>query len=185
MWESFEYEGTATGEYKSGLYVTYCEREYPAVYLGVGRFILYSDIPDENFTFPTQDGRYLLQTDLRDSSLTRASEIRMIGIMRESYENVMIREIFEEGVMVSTYNPRLAFELSLKPVKELGFTGLIDRDLLLGMYEERDYLWNPSLGIYATFCQAMNANCERTWFADKDRFTQVYVIENPNKKSNN
>lgn len=129
MRESFEYEGTATGEYKNGLYVTYCGREYEAVYLGLGRFILYSDVADENFTFPTQDGRYLLQTDLRDSDLTRASEIRMIG-----------------------------------------------------MYEERDYLWNPSLGIYATFCQALNTNCETTWFAEKDRMTQVYVVENPKKE---
>ena len=93
MRESFEYEGTATGEYKSGLYVTYCGREYQADYLGLGRFVLYSDVVDDNFTFPTQDGRYLLQTDLRDSDLSRASEIRMIGIMRNSYENVMIREI--------------------------------------------------------------------------------------------
>lgn len=182
MRESFEYEGTATGEYKSGLYVTYCGREYPAAYLGLGRFILYSDYADENFTFPTQDGRYLLQTDLRDSSLTRASEIRMIGIMKESYENVMIREILEEGIVVSTYNPRLAFELSLKPIKELGFTGLIDRNLLVGMYEERDYLWNPTLGIYATFCQALHTNCETTWFAEKDRLTQVFVVENPTKE---
>ncbi|MCI7790327.1 MAG: hypothetical protein MR531_06065 [Lachnospiraceae bacterium] len=179
MRESFEHEGTATGEYKSGLYVTYCGREYPAVYLGVGRFILYSDVADENFTFPAQDGRYLLQTDLRDTSLTRASEIRMVGIMKEGYENVMIRDILEEGVVISTYNPRLAFELNLKPVKELGFTGLVDRSLLIGMYEERDYLWNPTLGIYATFCQAVNADCENTWFADKDRIMQVCVIENP------
>lgn len=182
MRESFEYEGTATGEYKSGLYVTYCGREYEAVYLGLGRFILYSDVADENFTFPTQDGRYLLQTDLRDSSLTRASEIRMIGIMKENYENVMIREILEEGIVISTYNPRLSFELNLKPVKELGFTGLIERELLIGMYEERDYLWNPTLGIYATFCQALNTNCDTTWFAEKDRMTQVFVVENPNKE---
>lgn len=179
MRESFEYEGTATGEYKCGLYATYCGREYEAVYLGLGRFILYSDVADDNFTFPAQDGRYLLQTDLRDSDLTRACEIRMIGIMKNSYENVMIREILEEGIVVSTYNPRLAFELNLRPVKELGFTGLIERDLLIGMYEERDYLWNPSLGICTAFCQAMNASCETTWFADKDRMTQFFVVENP------
>lgn len=181
MRESFEYEGTKTGEYKSGLYVTYCGREYPAVYLGVGRFVLYSDYADENFSFPTQDGKYLLQTDLRDTSLTGASEIRMIGIMKDNYENLMIREILEEGVIVSTYNPRLAFELHLKPVKELGFTGLINRNLLIGMYEERDYLWNPELGIYATFCQALNTKSENTWLAKKDRLTQIYVVENPQK----
>lgn len=179
MRESFEYEGTATGEYKSGLYVTYGGREYPAVYLGLGRFVLYSDVADENFTFPAQDGTYLLQTDLRDSSLTRASEIRMIGIMKENYENVMIREILEEGIIISTYNPRLAFELNLKPIKELGFTGMVDRELLIGIYEERDYLWNPALGIYAAFCQAMNTDCETAWFAEKDRMAQVFVVENP------
>ena len=81
MKESFEFEGTSTGEYREGLYATYCGREYPAVYLGIGRFILYSDTPDENFTFPTDDGRYLLQVDLRDENLTLASEIRMIGIV--------------------------------------------------------------------------------------------------------
>ena len=66
MKERFDFEGTSTGEYREGLYVMYCGKEYPAMYLGVGRFVLYSDIADENFTFPTQDGRYLLQTDLRD-----------------------------------------------------------------------------------------------------------------------
>lgn len=182
MRESFEYEGTATGEYKSGLYVTYCGREYEAVYLGLGRFILYSDVADENFTFPTQDGKYLLQTDLRDSDLTRACEIRMIGIMKDNYESVMIREILEEGIVVSTYNPRLAFELNLKPVKELGFTGLVERELLTGMYEERDYLWNPALGIYSTFCQALNVSCENIWFAEKDRMSQVYIVESSNNE---
>lgn len=182
MREHFHYEGTATGEYKSGLYVTYCGREYPADYLGLGRFILYSDVADDNFSFPTQNGKYLLQTDLRDSNLSRASEIRMIGILKDNFENVMIREILEEGIVISTYNPRLAFELNLKPVKELGFTGLIERELLIGMYEERDYLWNPSLGIYATFCQALNADCETTWFVEKDRMTQVFIVENPKKE---
>ena len=50
------------------------------------------------------------------------------------------------------------------------------------MYEERDYLWNPSLGIYATFCQALNADCETTWFVEKDRMTQVFIVENPKKE---
>lgn len=175
MKESFEFEGTSTGEYRGGLYVTYAGNEYPAVYLGVGRFVLYSDYADENFTFPTQDGKYLLQTDLRDEKLTLASEIRMIGIVKENYENVMIRDILEEGVVVSTYNPRLAFELSLKPIKELGFTGLIKRDLLVGMYEERDYLWNPNLGMYSTFCKAVGNDSDNSWFVNKDRMTQLYI----------
>lgn len=175
MKESFEFEGTSTGEYRGGLYVTYAGKEYPATYLGVGRFILYSDYSDEDFTFPTQDGKYILQTDLRDEKLTRASEIRMIGIIKENYENVMIRDILEEGVVVSTYNPRLAFQLSLKPIKELGFTGLVKRNVLVGMYEERDYLWNPSLGMYSTFCQAVGNNGDKSWFVDNDRMTQLYI----------
>lgn len=40
MKESFEFEGTSTGEYRGGLYVMYCGKEYPAMYLGVGRFVL-------------------------------------------------------------------------------------------------------------------------------------------------
>lgn len=176
MREQFEYEGTATGEYKSGLYVTYAGQDYPAVYLGVGRYIIYSDYANEHFTFPTGDGRYLLQTDVRDELLTRANEIRMIGIVKDNYENVMIRDIFEEGVVISTYNPRLAFELGLKPIKELGFTGMVDRSLLLGIFEERDYLWSPKLGVYSTFCQAVNAESENVWIADKDRFTQLCVV---------
>lgn len=177
MREQFEFEGTITGEYKEGLYAMYDGIDYPAVYLGVGRFILYSDTPNEHFTFPTEDGRYLLQTDLRDELLTRANAVRMIGVMKGCHENVMIREIYEEGVMISTFNPRLAFELHLKPVKELGFTGLVDRNLLIGIYEERDYLWNPKLGIYATFCQSVNTACEHIWFVDSDRMTQVFVLE--------
>lgn len=177
MREQFEYKGTATGEYKEGLYAIYDGKEYPAEYLGVGRLILYSDSANEHFTFPLSDGRYLLQTDLRDELLTRAHEVRMIGIVKENYENVMIREIYEEGVVISTYNPRLAFELQLKPVKELGFTGLVDADILQGIYEERDYLWNPNIGIYATFCQSVSADCEQIWFAEKDRMTQVFMYE--------
>lgn len=178
MKESFEFEGTSTGEYRGGLYVMYCGREYPAVYLGVGRFVIYSDTADENFTFPTQDGRYLLQTDLRDENLTRASEIRMIGIVRKCHESVTIRDILEEGVIVSTFNPRLGFELGLQPVKELGFTGLVDRKILIGMYEERDYLWNPSLGICSTLCQVTGTKDRDSWFIDKDRITQIYMAEN-------
>lgn len=113
MKERFEFEGTSTGEYREGLYVMYDGKEYPAMYLGVGRFVLYSDTADENFTFPTQDGRYLLHTDLRDENLTRACSIRMVGIMNHCYESVMIRNILKEGVIVSTYNPRLGFELGL------------------------------------------------------------------------
>lgn len=174
MRESFDFEGTSTGEYRNGLYATYCGNEYPAAYLGVGRFILYSDYADENFTFPTQDGKYLLQTDLRDSALTRASEIHMVGIVRECFESVMVHGIFEEGIVVSTRNPRLAFQLGLEPVKKLGFAGLIDRSALIGMYEERDYLWNPGLGIYSTFCQAAGVAEEDSWFVDKDRITHFY-----------
>lgn len=177
MREQFEYEGTTTGEYKEGLYAVYDGKEYPADYLGVGRLILYSDSANEHFTFPLGDGRYLLQTDLRDELLTRAYEIRMIGIVKDNYENVMIREIYEEGVVISTYNPRLAFELNLKPVKELGFTGLVKPEVLQGIYEERDYLWNPKIGIYATFCQSVNTSCDQIWFADEDRMTQVFVYE--------
>ncbi len=122
MRERFEFEGTSTGEYRGGLYVTYDGREYSAVYLGIGRYVLYSDVADENFTFPVDDGRYLMQTDIRDELLTRACEIRMVGVVRECYENVIIHDILEEGIIISTYNPRLGFELGLKPVKELGFT---------------------------------------------------------------
>lgn len=182
MREQFEYEGTSTGEYKSGLIVTYCGQEYPAVYLGVGRFIIFSDVANEYFTFPNSDGRYLLQTDIRDTLLTRACEVRMIGMVKQYYETVMVREIFEEGIVVSTYDPRLAFELKLKPIKELGFTGLVDRDVLIDIYEERDYLWNPSLSVYSTFCQGTNVSNEYTWFLDGDRYVQVCSIPNPNKK---
>ena len=179
MKESFEFEGTSTGEYRGGLYVMYCGKEYPAMYLGVGRFVLYSDVADENFTFPTKDGRYLLQTDLRDENLTRASEIRMVGIVQKCYERVMIRNILKEGIIVSTQNPRLGFELGLQPVKELGFTGLVDRKILLGIYEERDYLWNPTLGICSTLCQVTGTKDKDSWFVGSDRMTQLYVMESP------
>lgn len=173
----FEFEGTSTGEYREGLYVTYCGREYPAMYLGVGRFVLYSDAADENFTFPTQDGRYLLQTDLRDENLTRASEIHMVGVVHDSYESVIIRNILREGVIVSTYNPRLGFELGLRPVKDLGFTGLVDRSVLIGIYEERDYLWNPTLGICTTLCQVTGTKDKDSWFVEGDRMMQLYVMD--------
>ena len=71
MREGFNYEGTSTGEYKDGLYVTYDGEDYPAAYLGMGRFVLYSEQANEHFTFPTADGRYLLQTDTRDELLTK------------------------------------------------------------------------------------------------------------------
>ena len=177
MKESFEFEGTSTGEYSGGLYVMYCGKEYPAIYLGVGRFVLYSDVADENFTFPTQDGRYLLQTDLRDENLTRASEIRMVGIVRKCFESLTIRDILKEGIIGSTYNPRLGFELGLQPVKELGFTGLVDRKVLLGIYEERDYLWNPTLGICSTLCQVTGTKDKDSWFVGSDRMNQLYVME--------
>ena len=176
MREQFEYEGTATGEYKCGMYVTYAGQDYPAVYLGVGRYIIYSDHPNQYFTFPCKDGKYLLQTDVRDELLTRACEVRMVGVVRENYEHVMIREIYEEGIVISTYNPRLAFELHLKPIKELGFTGMVDRDVLIGFYEERDYLWSPKLGMYSTFCQAVNSPSDSVWMADEDRFTQMCIL---------
>lgn len=176
MKERFEFEGTSTGEYREGLYVMYDGKEYPAIYLGVGRFVLYSDTADENFTFPTQDGRYLLQTDLRDENLTRACSIRMVGIMNHCYESVMIRNILKEGVIVSTYNPRLGFELGLKPIKNFGFTGLIDRKLLIGIYEERDYLWNPTLAICCTLCQVTGTKDKDSWYVEKDRMTQFYML---------
>ncbi|MDE5695996.1 MAG: hypothetical protein K2I96_01065 [Lachnospiraceae bacterium] len=177
MKERFEFEGTSTGEYREGLYVMYCGKEYPAVYLGVGRFVLYSNTADENFTFPTQDGRYLLQTDMRDENLTRACNIRMIGIMQNSYESVTIRNILKEGVIVSTSNPRLGFELGLRPVKNLGFTGLVDRKVLVGIYEERDYLWNPTLGICSTLCQVTGTRDKDSWFIENDRIMQLYMME--------
>lgn len=181
MRESFDFEGTSTGEYRGGLYVNYCGKEYPAVYLGVGRFVLYSDYMDEIFTFPTDNGKYILQTDLRDENITCASDIQMIGIVKNCYESVIIRDICEEGVIASTYNPRLAFELSLKPIKELGFTGLIERKLLIGIYEERDYLWNPSFGMYSTFCQAIGSINESSWYVDKDRMAQIYILNKDEK----
>ena len=101
----------------------------------------------------------------------------MVGVVKECYENVIIHDILEEGIIISTYNPRLGFELGLKPMKELGFTGLIDRELLLGMYEERDYLWHPELGIYSTLCEAIGADCENTWLINDDRITQLRVME--------
>lgn len=177
MMESFEFEGTSTGEYRSGLYVMYCGREYPAVYLGMGRFVLYSDIADENFTFPAQDGRYLMQTDMRDENITRASEIRMVGIVKQSCESVVVHDILEEGVVISTHNPRLGFELGLQPMKEVGFTGLVERDVLIGIYEERDYLWNPALGICSTLCQVTGTKDRDSWFVDNDRMTQLYIME--------
>ena len=177
MREYFDYEGTSTGEYRSGLYVTYCEKEYPAVYLGVGRFILYSDYPDENFTFPAQDGRYLLQTDLRDEYLTRACEIHMVGIIKECFESVMIHDILDEGILISTNNSQLGFQLGLTLMQGFGFVGLVDKSTLVGIYEERDYLWNPELGIYSTFCQAVGAMGDASWFLDKDRITQLYMTK--------
>lgn len=177
MRERFEYEGISTGEYRGGFYVTYSGREYSAVYLGLGRFVVYSDTADENFTFPVDDGRYLMQTDIRDELLTRACEIRIIGVVRECYENVMIHDITENGVIVSTFNAHLGLELGLKPVEEFGFAGLIDKALLIGMYEERDYLWNPELGIYSTLCGAIGSDCKNAWLMDKDRITQLCVME--------
>lgn len=176
MREQFEYEGTATGEYKTGLYAIYAGEEYPAVYLGVGRFILYSSNANEHFTFPVKDGRYLLQTDMRDELLTRVNEVRMIGITQEGHENVMVRGIYEEGIIISSYNPDLASSLGLKPIKELGYTGIINRELLCGIYEERDYLWNPQMGIYATFCQSLQNDSHSVWFAEHDRLAQFYVL---------
>ena len=181
MKERFDFEGTSTGEYREGLYVVYCGKEYPAMYLGIGRFVLYSDVADENFTFPTQDGRYLLQTDLRDEDLTRACEIRMVGIVRDCYESVAVRNILKEGIIISTYNPRLGFELGLKPMKSLGFTGLVDRMILIGIYEERDYLWNPTLGICTTLCQVTGTKDKDSWFIDNDRVTQLYIVDTKNE----
>ena len=125
----------------------------------------------------TQDGRYLLQTDLRDENLTRASNIRMVGIVQTCYESVTIRNILKEGVIVSTNNPRLGFELGLRPVKDLGFTGLVDRKILAGIYEERDYLWNPALGICNTLCQVTGTRDKDSWFVENDRITQLYMME--------
>ena len=178
MKESFEFEGTSTGEYRSGLYVTYCGNEYPAQYLGMGRFILYSDYPDENFIFPTDNNKYLLQTDLRDENITCASEIRMIGIIKDCFESVIIHNILKEGIVVSTTNPRIAFQISLNQYKNGRFTGLIDKSLLVGYYEERDYLWNPRFGIYSAFCQSVDSSNNHTCFFDNDRISKLYFFSN-------
>lgn len=177
MMERFEFEGTSTGEYRNGLYVMYCGKEYPAVYLGMGRFVLYSEMADENFTFPTQDGRYLLQTDIRDENITRASEIRMVGIVKEHYESITVHDIFEEGIIISTPDPHLGLELGLKPFEGVGFTGLIDRQLLIGIYEERDYLWNPALSVCSDKCQTADAKNKDSWLVDNDRLIQMCVME--------
>ena len=177
--KGFEFDGTPTGEYRSGLYVTYCGKEYLADYLGVGRFVLYSDYADSDFSFPNR-GKYILQTDLRDDKITCACEVHTCGIVKECFEHIKIHDIFEEGVVVSTKKPRLAFQLGLKPVDKYGFAGLIDRNVLAGIYEERDYLWNPGFSIYSTFCQAIGSTGENSWFVDKDRLTQFYIV--PTKK---
>jgi hypothetical protein len=169
-------EGTTSGGYKQGLYAIYCGKEHPALYLGVGRFILYSSIPDENFTFPSQDGRYLLQTDLRDENLTRVYEVRMIGVIKECYESVNIIYAFKESVLFSTYNPRLGFLLGLKFSKKYGFIGQIDREHLVGIYDERDYLYNPMFGICSSLCHALNDDSFETWFAENDRISQFIRI---------
>ncbi len=177
MREKFEFDGTSTGEYRSGLYVMYCGKEYPAVYLGVGRFVLYSDMEDENFTFPTQDGRYLLQTDIRDENITRASEIQMVGIIKGCYESVIIHDILEEGIIISTWNAHIGSKLELKPMKKWGFTGLVDKEILIGIYEERNYLWNPTLGICSTLCRVTGTRDKDSWFVDNDRLIRLYIAE--------
>jgi len=180
MRDSYEYGGISTEEYRGGFYVTYGGREYSAVYLGLGRFIVYSDTADEHFTFPNDDGRYLMQTDIRDELLTRACEVRMVGVIRECYENVTIHDITKNSVTISTANPRLGFKLCLKPVKDFGFVGVVDKSQLIGMYEERDYLWNPELGVYSTLCGAIGADCKNTWLMNKDRITQLCIMEHVN-----
>lgn len=101
----------------------------------------------------------------------------MVGIVQTCYESVTIRNILKEGVIVSTNNPRLGFELGLRPVKDLGFTGLVDRKILAGIYEERDYLWNPALGICNTLCQVTGTRDKDSWFVENDRITQLYMME--------
>jgi hypothetical protein len=169
-------EGTTSGEFRNGLYAMYCGKEHPAVYLGVGRFILYSTTSDENFTFPSQDGRYLLQTDLRDENLSRVYEVRTIGVIKECYESVNVIVAFAKSVLISTYNPRLGFLLGLKLSKEYGFIGLIGREQLVGIYDERDYLWNPTFGICATLCHVSGAKKSDSWFAENDRLSQFIRI---------
>jgi hypothetical protein len=169
-------EGTTSGGFRHRLCAIYCGKEHPAVYLGVGRFILYSSNPDENFTFPSQDGRYLLQTDLRDENLTRVYEVRMIGVIKECYESVNVISAFEKSVLISTYNPRLGFLLGLKFSKKYGFIGQIDREHLVGIYDERDYLYNPVFGICATLCHVSGARKSDSWFAEHDRISQFIRI---------
>ncbi len=118
-----------------------------------------------------------MQTDLRDENLTRACDVHMVGIVRSCYESVTIHNILKEGVIISTQNPRLGFELRLKAVKELGFTGLVDRQVLAGIYEERDYLWNPALGICSTLCQITGTKDKDSWFVENDRIAQLYMME--------
>jgi hypothetical protein len=169
-------EGKTSDGLRTGLKAMYCGKEHTAVYLGVGRFILYSSTPDENFTFPSQDGRYLLQTDLRDENLTRVYEVRMIGVIKECYESVNVISAFEKSVLISTYNPRLGFLLGLKFSKKYGFIGQIDREHLVGIYDERDYLYNPTFGICATLCHVSGARKSDSWFAENDRISQFIRI---------
>jgi hypothetical protein len=150
-------EGIASGKSRNGLYAVYCGKEHPAEYLGVGRFILYSATPDDNFTFPSRDGRFLLQTDLRDENLTKVYEVRMVGVIKECYESVHILSVFKKSVLISTCNPRLGFLFGLKSHKEYGFVGFINREFLVGMYDERDYLYNTTFGICATLCHVSGA----------------------------
>jgi hypothetical protein len=178
MREYFNFGGSSTGEYKSGLYAVYCGKEYPAVYLGSGRYILYSNTRDENFAFPSQDGRFLMQTDLRDENLTHAYNITMVGVVKNCCESVTIMGIFEDGVLVSTDNARLGLELKLEPTKDDGFIGLIERQILIGMYDERDYLWNSTFGICATLCTATGAQRFDAWFAEKDRLSKYFRFDN-------
>jgi hypothetical protein len=176
MGDNIESGGTPSIEYRNGLFATYRSKEYPAVYLGLGRLVLYSDTSDEYFTFPSQDGRYLLQTDLRDENLIRVYDVRTIGVIKECYESVNIMGSFGNSVLITTYNPRLGFLFGLKSSKEYGFFGLIERELLIGSYDERDYLWNPIFGICSTLCNVSEVNEADTWFAENDRLSQLIRI---------
>ncbi len=49
--------------------------------------------------------------------------------------------------------------------------------MLAGIYEERDYLWNPALGICSTLCQVTGTRDRDSWFIENDRMIQLYMMD--------
>ena len=73
MRESFEIRRYDHGEYRCGLYATYAGKDMKLFTWDMAGFILvFHNCADENFTFPTDDGRYLLQTDMRGSTADKS-----------------------------------------------------------------------------------------------------------------